>query len=129
VSARHPLAAAVALATIEPAPEPTPEQLQLAYRQLARPDRWPPTLEQALAHPTLGICLRALARQLSRPRWTGSPVAPTMPGAWVLPTPTEPPLRKAQRPAGGAAHSPQHLEWRRRGIDLKRAAANDRDDD
>lgn len=122
MSARHPLA------TIEPAPEPTPEQLQLAYRQLARPDRWPPTLEQALAHPTLGICLRALARQLSRPRWTGSPVAPTMPGAWVLPTPTEPPPRKAQRPAGGAAHSPQHLEWRRRGIDLKRAAANDRDD-
>lgn len=123
MSARQPLDAAAA-----PAPELTPEQLQLAYRQLSRPGRWPPTLEQALAHPTLGICLRALARQLSRPRWTGSPVAPTMPAGYVPTTPTEPPPRKAQRP-GGAAHSPQHLEWRRRGIDLKRAAANDRDDD
>ena len=62
MSARRTQAAPAAL------PEPTAEQLQLAYRQLARPDRWPPTLEQAMAHPTLGICLRAMARQLSRPQ-------------------------------------------------------------
>lgn len=124
MSARQPLGAAAT-----PEPELTLEQLQLAYRQLSHPGRWPPTLEQALAHPTLGICLRALARQLSRPRWTGSPVAPTLPGGYVPPTPTDPPLRKPPRPSGGAAHSPQHQESRRRGIDLKRAAANDRDDD
>lgn len=118
MSARQPLGAPAA-----PEPEVTPEQLQLAYRQLARPDRWPPTLEQALAHPTLGICLRALARQLSRPRWTGCPVAPALPAGYVPPTPTEPPPRS--KPAA----SPITHQWsRRRGIDLKRAAANDLDD-
>jgi hypothetical protein len=93
-------------------PELTPEQLRLAYRQLQRP-HWPTTLEEALAHPLHGNCIRGLARSLSRPAWherhPPRPQAPPVP-----PTPTEPPARRALP---------------RLTFDPRRAAANDRDDD
>lgn len=91
------------------ATEPTAQQLQLAFRNLRRPHLWPATLEEALAHPTLGVCLRNAARQLGRPTWTGKastgappPVAPRTPA----------PVPQRALPA----------------VDFKRLAANDRDD-
>lgn len=95
----------------KPAPaEPTPEQLVMAYRHLARPG-WPDTLAAALAHPTYGVCLRGLARQLNRaPACVPAPVRRST--AWVPPTPTAP--RQATQPA--------------RRFDARRAAANAFDD-
>lgn len=102
-------------------PEPTLEQLRLAFRQLRSP-RWPRTLDAALAHPIYGKCLRAMARNLGRPSWQPQPVAASLPqGLPVPPTPTQPPARQQARTG------PQHGTWARSGIDLKRAAANDRD--
>lgn len=102
--------------------EPTLEQLRLAYRQLSNPNRWPP-FEAAVDHPVYGTCLRALARNLGRPRWRPVPVAVSLPrGQPVPPTPTQPPVRQQARTG------PHLGTWARRGIDLKRAAANDRDD-
>lgn len=109
------------------AAEPTREQLQLAYRQLAHPGRWPRTLDGALAHPTLGVCLRALARQISRPAWQGHPVAPSLPRGAVPPTPQNAPARQQVRQPGAGIDG----NWpprRSSAVDLKRAAANDRDD-
>lgn len=105
-----------------PAPEPTLEQLRLAYRQLSRPNRWPP-FEAAIDHPVYGTCLRALARNLGRPRWQPVPIAVSLPrGLPVPPTPEAPPRRVP-------APSPITGRWSRaRGVDMKRAAANDRDD-
>jgi hypothetical protein len=105
------------------ATEPTREQLQLAYRQLARPDRWPRTLDAALAHPTFGICLRALARQLGRPAWFSAGSAPA--NAVQPPIPPNPP---APRPRPASRINETWPPRRGGGVDLKRAAANDRDD-
>ena len=44
---------------------PTTAQLELALRQLWRPG-YPRTLDEALAHPTFGHCVRGLARNLGR---------------------------------------------------------------
>lgn len=104
------------------APQPTPEQLRLAYRQLQRPHTWPPTLEAALAHPVYGKCLRALARNLGRPAHGGH-------AAHSLPTgPAVPPVQPAPPRRHKATDEGVNLWTRRRGIDLKRAAANDLDD-
>lgn len=97
-------------AAARPQPELTPEQLRLAYRQLQRP-HWPTTLEQALAHPLHGKCIRGLARSLSRAPW---PTATRPPAPPVPPTPTQPPPKRALP---------------RLNFDPRRAAANDRDDD
>ena len=106
------------------APELSRQSLEMAYRQLREPNRWPATLDAALAHPTYGVCLRAMARNLGRPVWQPRVVAAGLPqGLPVPPTPTQPPVRP---PAPRLA--PQVAEWRSRGIDLKRAAANDHDD-
>lgn len=110
------------------APEPTREQLQLAYRQLAHPARWPRTLDQALAHPTLGICLRALARQMGRAAWRATPAAPSLPRGPVPPTPTQPPQRQHSRAPGTGRIDETWPPRRTPGVDRKRAAANDRDD-
>lgn len=104
------------------APQPTPEQLRLAFRQLQRPHTWPPTLEAALAHPVYGKCLRALARNLGRPAHGGH-------AAHSLPTgPAVPPVQPAPARRHKATDEGVNLWTRRRGIDLKRAAANDLDD-
>lgn len=101
-------------------PEPTREQLELAFRQLARPHRWPATLDAALAQPHFATCLRRIALNLGRPRWQGRPAAPGLPNGaaqYVPPTPSAPPPRVGSSgPAGG------------RTVDRKRAAANDLDD-
>lgn len=116
-----------------PAAEPTAEQLRLAYRQLHHPNRWPRTLEAALAHPVYGVCLRALARQISRPDWaqrTGTPPAVPSTGAPAAPPAPAP----APRAASPTAHQPQRRTWAQSpapaaaAADRKRAAANDRDD-
>jgi hypothetical protein len=92
------------------APEPTKQQLELALRQLWRPGH-PRTLHEALEHPTFGHCVRGLARNLGRAQPPAK--APhRLPLAPVPATTTAPPIRR-QNP---------------RGLDRKRAAANDFDD-
>jgi hypothetical protein len=94
-------------------PEPTREQLVMAYRHLARPG-WPGTLDAAMAHATYSVCIRGLARQLNRtPACVAAPVR--TPKAYVPPTPTAP---RAIKPA-----TPKALRF-----DARRAAANDFDD-
>jgi len=106
--------------------EPTPEQLALAWRHMRRRVGCPATLQATLADHVWGTCLRALARQLGRPRWQATPVAVSLPqGLPVPPTPTQPPAVARRYTPSGA---PLGLWHKPRGIDLKRAAANDRDD-
>lgn len=107
--------------------EPSAEQLAMAWRHMARPDRGPRTLHAALADRVWGTCLRALARQLGRPRWQAVQVVIGLPqGQPVPPTPTEPPATaRRQHQASGA---PLGYWTKGRAIDYKRAAANDRDD-
>lgn len=107
--------------------EPTDEQIALAWRHMRRRVGCPATLPATLADHVWGTCLRALARQLGRPRWQATPVAIGLPqGQPVPPTPTEPPATaRRQHQASGA---PLGYWTKGRGIDYKRAAANDRDD-
>lgn len=111
-----------------PCTPPTDEQLRLAYRQLSRPHTWPPTVEAALAHPVYGKCLCALARQLNRPGahvHNGSPqhLAHRLPQGPAVPPVQPAPVRRHKATDEGV-----NLWTRRRGIDLKRAAANDLED-
>ena len=94
----------------------TDEQLQMAFRHLARPG-WPATLEAPLAHPILSICLRALAINVRRGGVGGGPTyqAPTPTGAPPVPlTPVQPPVKARPRLRGPT-------------FDARRAAANDQD--
>ena len=97
-------------------PEPTPEQLALALRQLWRPG-WPADLEATLHHPIYGTCLRGLARNMRRPPMVAKPVPMLGTVHQAPPTPTEAPARTQRGcwriPAGA--------------FDAKRAAANDKD--
>jgi hypothetical protein len=103
--------------------EPTPEQLQLAFRHLRRPG-WPATLGDAMRDKVRGACIRGLAKSMNRPKFgdqrgtgprtpTGAPPVPATPAA-------APPRRHA------APHHPPRPSTQR--FDAKRAAANDRDD-
>ena len=104
-------------------PDPTPQQLQLAVRQLWRPG-WPgfPTDPQAsIDHPTYGVCVRGQARTLSRAPLCTAPrrayglpnlLPASVPAATAPAAPTKP--RRGYVPAGA--------------FDARRAAANDRDD-
>jgi hypothetical protein len=105
----------------------TDEQLRLAFRHLRRPNSWPTTFEAAMADPTFALCLRAMARNLGRPKWQASPVAPSLPAAPVPPTPTAPPAR-TPTPAPPPPPRTKHKAPRKAGVDLKRRAANDLDD-
>lgn len=87
--------------------EPTTEQLQLAFRHLARPG-WPNTLEEALQDRRVGGLVRGLARSLNRVKAKAAPAQPQP--AWA-PTAIRPRL----------SHEMAHF-------DAKRAAANDRED-
>lgn len=103
-------------------PEPTAEQLRLAWRHLARPG-WPDTLAAALQHPTYGVCIRGLARQLGRAQpCVPAPVRHS--GAYVPPTPTAP------RTTTSAAQALAARLARSAGThDPRRLAAGDRDED
>lgn len=110
----------------QPEPDLTPEQLELAFRQLRRPGR-PATLQGFLDHPTLRPALLGMARSLSRAPFGGQRTPPrTPPGAPPLPpTPTAPPARRGGAQPGGFRLRPMSAAR----VDRKRAAANDRDDD
>jgi hypothetical protein len=119
------------------APEPTLEQLRLAYRHMARPG-WPSTLEAALQVHTYRICITGLARRMSRPEWKPQPrpLHLVANGATVPPTPTVPPavprsrgpLREGPHVPGttnlGSFHRARPAQW----LDVKRLAANDIED-
>ncbi len=115
-----------------PPPDPTREQMYMAWRHYATP-RWPP-FEAAILSPLHRPAIVALARRMHRPAWIPDPARVTsgLPrGAYVPPTPTVEPLptvprRKPYIPAP----APAFLHRARVGThDAKRAAANDREDD
>jgi hypothetical protein len=95
---------------LPPEDQVTPEQLQMAYRQLWRP-HWPATLEACLRHPLHSRCIRLQARLLSRP------------GATAANRPT--PHNTAARLVPLKATNQQAPQ----AVDFKRLAGNDRDDD
>lgn len=102
--------------------EPAPEHLRLAWRRLlALGKSCPASFEAAMAHPVWSRAVHGLAVNLSR---RATPQGRNA-GA---PTPAAAP---APMPSGAPAAGPPHQLplWRRAGgTDLKRAAANDRDD-
>ncbi len=76
----------------------------------------PGTFIAAMQHPVWGVCILAAARNLQAVQWPGTKPHPAA-AASATPAPR------------GAYHSrrpPQHAAPA--GVDLKRAAANDRDD-
>jgi hypothetical protein len=119
-------------------PEPTAEQLQMAWRHMRGRNGCPATLEAALSSAAWHVPLVCLARQLGR-RIGTSPgqgaaaqaAARLGAGNYVPPDPTAPP-----RPAGPTRTVPHYARPgavpmhrpRPAGHDLKRAAANDFDD-
>lgn len=121
------------------APTPTQEQLQMAFRHLARPG-WPTLLADALAHRIYGTAIRGLARNFGR-RGLGSPrPAHSLPRPPAPPTPSVPPtqcsrhpLSKATGPITELGAWPTHPSHRRTAttagrFDAKKAAANDMDE-
>ena len=99
-----------------PLPEPTREQLALAYRHLARPG-WPTSVDAAMARHSYATALRQVARILHRGAWRPPGHTPLFALPRIVPpTPTEPPQR--QKTPGSS-----------KPMDMKKAAANDRDDD
>lgn len=110
----------------------TDEQYRLAYRQLRRPG-WP-SFEACMADHVRRTCLGAIARTLGRASWhnaqplTAPAVQPAPHAAPVPSTPSAPPQRTQALRVPGNRHGLQFGMGHRRGIDLKRAAGNDRDD-
>lgn len=101
----------------QPLPEPSAEQLQLAYRHLARPG-WPTSVEAAMARHSYATALRQVARTLNRGSWRPPGYTPIMGAhATVPPTPTQPPGRQK------TPRSSKPLPF-----DYRKAAANDRDE-
>lgn len=116
----------------EQLPEPTREQLLLAYRHHARPG-WPP-FEAALLSWAHRPTIYELARRMRRPAWIADPSRiTTLPrGAYIPPTPPAEPPHRAARPM---PHVPAaQPSWMARppsrvgAHDAKRAAANDTED-
>jgi hypothetical protein len=117
------------------APQPTRQQLEMAYRHLARPG-WPRTLDAALQVQHYRVCINGLARQLDRPAWRPQPrpLHGVNNNAVVPPTPAHPPPAKRAKPqAGPLPRGGTNLGsfsriapagW----LDVKRLAANDRED-
>lgn len=87
-----------------PRPEPTAEQLQLAYRQLWRYG-WPSTFDEAMARHSFATAIRAVALGLNRPAWAGRVAQPSrLPCGPIPPTPTEAQIQQQARP-GRSPHS------------------------
>jgi hypothetical protein len=112
--------------------EPTAEQLQIAFRELWRPGR-PDTVEKMLLHPTLGVCLRGIARARHRvlTRNAGHQPVQAIIHQCVPPTPAMPPHRP-KPPRSAPAERPAYLHRAaatKPRFDARKAAANDRDDD
>ncbi len=95
------------MSALQKVAEPTKEQLQLAFRHLARPG-WPTTLEEALQDRRVGGLVRGLARSLNRVKATALPAQP--------------------QPAWAPAAIRPRLSHEAERFDAKRAAANDRED-
>lgn len=125
-----------AAALHQPAADLTRDQLQMAYRHLARPG-WPNSLDEALRVYSYATAIRGLARNFGRRRWhavTGRPSS--LPCGPVPPTPSADELMTyTRRPIGSIARSPAAplAGWpaaaQRGAHDCKRAAANDIDKD
>lgn len=99
-----------------PRPEPTAEQLQLAYRQL-RTAHWPDTVEASLQHAIYGPLMRTHALRMGRPSWTPAPRPKSLPQN----PPPLPPTPEVTSP--GATKRPSTLPRLRH--DPRRLAAND----
>lgn len=97
-------------------PEPTREQLTLAYRNI-----WlfgmPDSLDEALQRPALKACIHGAAVRLRRAPMCTTPPPRLGSIHWAPPTPTQPPGR--QKTPGSSKPMP---------FDYRKAAANDRDD-
>ena len=118
-------------AVLKPAlPEPTREQLQLAYRHMARPG-WPDTLDAALRIHGHRVAIYGLARSLGRADVARTAYRHTLPRGPVPPTPTQADLQHAtRRPTGSIANARPVTAWPKQtpgAHDCKRAAANDKD--
>ena len=86
------------IAKRQPRPEPTDEQLLLAYRQLWRYG-WPSTFADAMKSHAYSTAIRAVAAGLNRPAWAGRVAQPSrLPCGPVPPTPTEAELQQYNRP-------------------------------
>ena len=98
--------------------EPSRELQQVAFNR-AHTERWPATLDEALAIPHLRICINGIARNLQRADWA--------PGEQRTPraAPVVPPLA----PPAAAPAWPTKPRPHRDLFDARRAAANDRDED
>lgn len=95
------------MSAVKQVAEPTTEQLQLAFRHLARPG-WPETLELALKDRRISGLVRGLARSLHRAKATAFPAQP--------------------QPAWAPAAIRPRLSHETARFDAKRAAANDREE-
>lgn len=117
-------------------PEPTTEQLHMAYRIL-RNHTWPDTLEAAMERPSYATAIRGRARSLHRANVCTPSPRPALPQGPVPPTPTAPrQVPKAAVRGGSVMHTTPIAFWGHArtqppqwlGADRKRLAANDRDD-
>jgi len=138
------MTAAIAAISATTPSEPTREQMQMAFRHYAD-HHWPATLDAALQRPAYRSVLLVLARRLNRPTWharTGP--QHRLPAGPVPPTPADEAGKHARNPHSlakpGAAHGPVkslgtwtkilpaigRVDCR---LDVKRLAANDKDDD
>lgn len=113
---------------------PSREQLQLAFRHYAGP-HWPPTLDEALARPAYRAIIEQLARRISRPSWASHQRSTTRRPLVDVPATPEVP-RTGNRAINSLATTPQRplSVWTKPlpahgRVDIKRLAANDRDDD
>jgi hypothetical protein len=92
-----------------PRPEPSAEQLRLAFRQL-RTAHWPATVELALEHAIYGPLVRTQALRMSRVAWTAAPPPRSLPRHVpdVPPTPEhQPTARRTGLPR--LTHDPRRL--------------------
>lgn len=107
------------MATMRARIDPTREQLAAAWQGSRRRD-WPPTLDEALADPVYGALVRmAAVRAALKARQASSSTAHPITGA---PPSTQP----GPRPAPTATRWPNLPPA---GLDRKRAASGERDDD
>lgn len=110
-----------------PPPQPTEEQVQMAWRHLRNQQGCPSTLEAVQAHRVWSVALHGLAVRLHR-QHAGDGVGAAEraasrlgSGTYVPPVPTASPRPRGMRL--GVRIAPRAI-----GIDRKRAAANDFDE-